>query len=64
MSKELVAFNDQQGYVRVKWSAGGELPEVLSGIYTSFHEAEKAITSYVNTKSEKTNAKSKDREAV
>lgn len=47
---------------KVQFKTGGELPETLSGFYTSFKEAEKAVLSYIASKTNEqveTNGKSR-----
>ncbi len=49
MSKQLVPYSE--GFlVRVRYEGGGEVPEVLSGHYTSTAEAQKAIDTYIPTR--------------
>lgn len=52
MSKELrirVAVN--KGSLReVYWEGGGEVPQVLNGLYTSVQDAQSDISKYMSTK--------------
>ena len=42
------------GHYKIQFKTGGELPETLSGLYTSIHAARVAAISYVeNTQSKK-----------
>lgn len=44
------------GLYKVHWEDGiGNLPDVLSGTYTSIHQAEKAINNYLRVRSAQTN---------
>lgn len=46
--KDITAFIDPKtSHVRIKFVQGGELPECLSGLYTSVRVAEKAILGYI-----------------
>ena len=49
MSKELVL--ESTGFMfRLSWEGGGEVPQALSGLYTSAAEAEKAKQAYLSTR--------------
>lgn len=46
--KDITAFIDPKtAHVRIKFIQGGELPECLSGLFTSVRAAEKAILGYI-----------------
>jgi len=64
VTKDLVVFTDPTGTIRLKYEGGGELPQNLSGIYTSIREALNAANTYkANIKGE-LDAKSKVRKTV
>lgn len=48
------------GYT-ISWEGGGEVPELLSGYFTSPVEANKAIAEYLRTRRTPKNAKTTDR---
>jgi hypothetical protein len=60
--KEFNIYNDERGCVRIKYIGGGQMPESLTGTYTSIREAEKDTERYLSTrplkKAEKEDAKS------
>lgn len=62
--KNLIPYIDVRGTTKLKWEGGGELPDILSGTYTSIREAQKAADSYIANIKGTSNAKSKDRETV
>lgn len=46
--KDIATYIDPKtAHVRVKFVQGGELPECLSGLFTSVRVAEKAIQAYI-----------------
>lgn len=64
VTKQLVPYTDPKGTIRLMWQGGGELPNTLSGTYTTIREAIKAVDSYLANIKGTSNAKSKDRETV
>lgn len=46
-------------HVKVQFATGGELPEALSGHFTSVREAEKAIVMYIDSKEDTKPSKAK-----
>lgn len=47
--KALVAENNNQGLIEIRYEpAGGTLPKMLSGKYTSFQAASRAIDVYMS----------------
>lgn len=40
-------------HIKLQFTSGGELPEELTGLFTSEREAEKVITQYLERKSNK-----------
>lgn len=47
--KEIAIVNAPgTGHYKMQFTSGGELPENLSGLYTSYKQAEKAAVSYIN----------------
>lgn len=56
--KEIQAFRDSQARWKVQFTSGGQLPEELTGLYTSERNAVNAILQYIdkdkNRKSKKT----------
>jgi len=40
-------------HIKIEFASGGELPEELSGLYTSEREAEISITKYLSHKTKK-----------
>ena len=53
--KDIAAYIDPKtAHVRVKFVQGGELPESLSGLFTSVRVAEKAIQAYIEDDKPKT----------
>lgn len=49
MAKELMIESSGFTY-GVRWLGGGEVPQALSGQYTSMGEAEKAVGAYLSTR--------------
>lgn len=50
--KTLIVYPiDPHGFWKVRWDKKSkiELPKILTGAFTSIHEAEKAITAFFNT---------------
>ena len=46
--KDVETYRDPNGaHIRIKFVQGGELPECLSGVFTSEFMADRAITSYI-----------------
>lgn len=45
--KEMAAFQDPQGYLKIKFVQGGQLPRKLRGRYTDYQNAENAIKAYL-----------------
>jgi hypothetical protein len=58
--KEPVLNMSGYGYT-ISWEGGGEVPELLSGYFTSPVEANKAIAEYLRTRRTPKNAKTTDR---
>lgn len=49
--KEITLFIcPKTNHIKVQFSSGGELPEELTGLFTSEREAEKVITPYLERK--------------
>jgi hypothetical protein len=50
--KELVVISSDVSPMlfKIKYAGGGQLPEMLSGQYTSFHNAKSAIQHYLLTR--------------
>ncbi len=49
--KEIALFIcPKTNHIKVQFSSGGELPEELTGLFTSEREADKVITSYLERK--------------
>lgn len=57
MSKELkVRVAAGKGSLKeIYWEGGGEVPQVLTGLYTSLQDAQVSITKYMNDKGAPTN---------
>jgi hypothetical protein len=55
-TKEFVIDRDHMGLFRVSYTAGGEVPDVLKGGWTSINRAIVAIDNYVASKKETTTA--------
>jgi len=52
--KEVVVVNKPgTGHYKVQFTSGGELPEELSGLYTTTHAANIAIVSYIERQKQK-----------
>lgn len=58
--KQALLKNNGYGYL-VYWEDGGQVPEALSGLYTSPTEANKAIEAYLKTRRTPKNAKATNR---
>lgn len=52
-SKEFVIVRDHTGLCFIKYTAGGEVPAVLKGRWTSMQRAQEAIQNYVTTREQK-----------
>jgi hypothetical protein len=52
--KEVQVIPNGKGAYKIQFATGGELPEYLSGLYTSSRQAAIAAKSYVETTKEKT----------
>jgi hypothetical protein len=48
--KQLVVERQPDGMYIVKWTAGGELPDILKGKWTNLARATTAITNFQNAK--------------
>lgn len=58
--KEIAIINAPgTGHYKVQFTSGGELPESLSGLYTSIKEAEKEVLCYIELAKKKPTAKEK-----
>jgi len=53
-----IRVDKKTGHLSIGFTQGGEIPEMLSGLYTSDWEAEKAIVTYLDKKTVKKNVKS------
>lgn len=63
--KELEIYTDPQtAHVKVKFKEGGQLPEELSGLFTSKAVAEVAVTSYLLRTHEEKAKKKENKEFV
>jgi len=63
--KEIAIVNAQgTGHCKIQFTTGGELPESLSGLYTSIKEAEKAVICYIERSKNKSTAKEKPAKEV
>jgi hypothetical protein len=52
--KELSIVNAPgTGHYKIQFKTGGELPEILSGLFTSYREAEKLAVQYTELSKEK-----------
>lgn len=51
--KEIQVVPNGKGYYKLQFATGGELPEYLSGLYTSSRNALIAATGYVELSKEK-----------
>lgn len=58
-TKKEFRFQSEGRLFRIKWEGGGEIPQVLSGLYTSFHEAKNAANAYLEKKNAKNNSRKK-----
>lgn len=47
MRKKEFKYYSEGRLFRLKWAGGGEMPKELSGLYTSFKDAEKAAEQYL-----------------
>lgn len=45
--KELLVKRDYEGWFTIQYDGGGQVPEVLKGIYTKTAYAQRAIDSYL-----------------
>jgi len=57
--KTLITYTQGNLY-KVKWTGGGDTPQVLRGAYTSEQDASFAIDKYMSTRKERTMADAKD----
>ena len=46
--KQLCIYRMRNGNLEIKWSGGGEVPQVLLGEWTSYKMAQSAIATYLN----------------
>lgn len=55
---------DPFGFWRFSWEHGGELPEIISGSYTSWLEAKKALEQFISGKEDEERARERMAEAA
>lgn len=52
--KEINIVRDAKtAHLKIQFSTGGEIPEMLDGFYTSHTQAQKAINKYLESKKDK-----------
>lgn len=60
MNKKDFKYTSEGRLFRISWAGGGEMPSMLSGLYTSLHAAKAAAEEYLSKRDK--NAKDNTRE--
>lgn len=60
-SKKELKIKGEGNLYKLYWANGGEMPQALTGLYTSRHEAEHAASVYLQSRDGVGNAKGKSR---